>query len=139
MLQCVAAMQKSRCRSLGSPVCSTTTLRWSRIAPFHQLFHARPAIWRRQAAVTLHSCGFAGEVFIFDRTAKPTRVTAVAQMIQPCLIVYTGSELQEADKILGSEIERAFRAAEIEAAIRPELSLWVFAAVPLWFFFRHPS
>src|SRR5262245_24656646 len=51
--------------------------------------------------------------------------------MQPCLVVHTVGQLHEDVEVLRAQVEFAFGSAEIEAEIRPQLALGVFAVMAL--------
>src|SRR4051812_31977203 len=110
----------------------------------HEIFlddgaNALAAFAGTETALGLDGLGLLGEIPIFDALAKPPRVIAVMQMMQPGLVVDTVGDLQEQGEILGAQIELLLRSAKVEADLRPQITLGVLAqmAASLLAWLRH--
>src|SRR5262249_8634678 len=85
---------------------------------------------RRRPGLLLELLGFAGEVGVLDLAAKPFRVVALAEVVHPGLVIDPVGDLEEQVEVLGAEVELALGAAEVEAAVRPEVALGILAGMP---------
>src|SRR5262245_4134384 len=104
-----------------------------RIAPFNQFFDARAAIGGGQRPVLLDAGGFLGEILILDGLAKPARIGALVEVIEPGPVIDAGGQLHEGAEVVGSQIECTVRTAKIEAGVLAKLALGILAdmALPL--------
>src|SRR6266498_1061733 len=85
----------------------------------------------REALVLFDLRGLIGQLVVFDYRAEPVGEIAIAQVIQPGIVVHAVGQLHEDVEVLRAQLEFAFGSAEIEAEIRPQLALGVFAVMSL--------
>src|SRR4030095_8076210 len=85
----------------------------------------------REALILFDLGRLIGQFLVFDYPSEPVGEIAIAQVIQPCLVVHAVGQLHEDVEVLRAQVEFAFRSSEIEAEIRPQLTRGVFAVMSL--------
>src|SRR3954469_10975196 len=87
------------------------------VAAFDNLPNARAACYRRQRLVLLDGGRFSCQLVILDCVAKPLRVSARTQVMQPRLVIDAGGQLEKGREVLCTQVECSLGATEIEALV----------------------
>ena len=74
---------------------------------------------------------FLRQVIVLDDLAEPRRIVAGVAVMLPGALVDAFRDLREERQVLRAQIEAIVRSAEIEAQVLAELTLGVFALVPV--------
>src|SRR5262249_54549566 len=98
------------------------------------------ALRRRERLIALDRGGLVRQARGLVAFAKPLRVVAAAQVIEPGVIIDAVARLQEEDQVLATQVELLLGPAEVEAALLRQFALGVFSNVPaaLGLARRHP-
>src|SRR5687767_3313704 len=91
--------------------------------------HLRARFSGARLAQRLDAPGPLGQRIVLDAVLHPARVVAAAQVEIPGLVVYAVGHLQENDEVLRTQVQRAARTAEIEAAVLGQLARCVLAVM----------
>ena len=101
----------------------------SRVALFDRFADRSAAFGRRAVRLLLDPLHLAGKGLVFQGLANPTRVIGSTQVVQPRFIVHAFGHLEEEHQVFRAQVELAFGAAEIETAVRSQLTFRIFSAV----------
>src|SRR5690606_33705419 len=125
---CRDRIRAARCRSGGEGV----TLLDRRGDP-------GPAFPGGKIALGLDGGDLGGERLVLDAVGDPAGVIALAEVMQPRLVVDAIADLDEGDEIGGAQAQPLVRAAKPEAPVLAEAAFRVLAQVPPELLARRPA
>src|SRR4029453_293296 len=92
-------------------------------------FNQGTTFLRRNCGEFLNSSCLICKGFIFNRSTEPVRIIATPEMIEPCGLIDSLSNLAKEDKILSAKIQSVFWAPKIKTAVRSEFPFGILPTV----------